>query len=118
MVAGADLRVSDGASAPARGAAAAPQRRRKVNLFCGVGRYSPWSSSVLPTRAGMILSDETIRLTADVLPTRAGMILFDPASEHGDHRAPRARGDDPGKWQLTWSRGLCSPRMRGFVGSA
>jgi hypothetical protein len=36
-------------------------RRRKVNLFCGVGCYSPWSSSVLPAYAGVIHTGEPQR---------------------------------------------------------
>ena len=54
MVAGSDLRVSDGVSGLIRGAAVGQNRQLKVSLFCGVGCYDPWSSSVLPAHAGMI----------------------------------------------------------------
>src|SRR5690606_20820264 len=80
MVAGSDLRASDSVSAPARGAAAGPNRRNKVSLFCGVGCYSPWSSSVLPAHAGMIR---------------------DAVHQRDEHpRAPRACGDDPEYYEL------------------
>src|SRR5690606_19777011 len=69
------------------------RHQHKVNLFCGVGCYSPWSSSVLPAHAGMI---------------RAGLVVAarPPC-------APRTRGDDPPSSRQCHLPETCSPHTRG-----
>src|SRR5690606_3167060 len=93
MVAGANLRASDSVSVPARGASVGPDWQLKVNLFCGVGCYSPWSSSVLPAHAGVIPPAWTCNGPGP--------------------RAPRARGDDPPTTTPVLRPLLCAPRTRG-----
>ncbi len=51
---------------------------------------------------------------AKVLPAHAGMVPTRPTSPNTASRAPRARGDGPGRGECPSTSGECSPRTRGW----